>query len=137
MVVVRCCFKLLSSLFSCADSDSNKGSGTLEVTEDLNRDPTENLAHFLSILTESLFVLRKLPEAVEVCVYVCRLRCTHAVMIKFEIQRKEGGFRVWDLSTGRGGGEWGLCSFSYAAITGFFYHMLKLFLGHLYFLLGN
>ncbi|KAL8567914.1 hypothetical protein ACOMHN_059036 [Nucella lapillus] len=48
------------------DSDSNKGSGTLEVTEDLNRDPTENLAHFISILTESLFVLRKLPEAVEI-----------------------------------------------------------------------
>ncbi|XP_070211781.1 exocyst complex component 4-like isoform X2 [Littorina saxatilis] len=46
------------------DSDSNKG--TLEVTEDLNRDPTENLDHFISILTESLYVLRKLPEAVEI-----------------------------------------------------------------------
>ncbi|XP_076466754.1 exocyst complex component 4-like isoform X3 [Babylonia areolata] len=48
------------------DTDSNKGSGSLEVTEDLNRDPTENLAHFISILTESLNMLRKLPEAVEI-----------------------------------------------------------------------
>ncbi|KAK7482018.1 hypothetical protein BaRGS_00026710 [Batillaria attramentaria] len=47
-------------------SDSNKGGVHLEVVEDLNRDPTENLAHFISILTESLFVLRKLPEAVEI-----------------------------------------------------------------------
>lgn len=51
---------------SSRDGDSNKGTGSLEGTEDLNRDPTENLAHFISILAESLFVLRKLPEAVEI-----------------------------------------------------------------------
>lgn len=37
-----------------------------EVKEDLNIDPEENLEHFIAILVESLFLLQKLPEAVEV-----------------------------------------------------------------------
>ncbi|GAB1604300.1 exocyst complex component 4-like [Argonauta hians] len=36
-----------------------------EITEDLNCDPEENLSHFIAILVESLFLLKKLPEAVE------------------------------------------------------------------------
>lgn len=36
-----------------------------EVKEDLNIDPEENLEHFIAILVESLFLLQKLPEAVE------------------------------------------------------------------------
>lgn len=37
-----------------------------EIAEDLNCDPEENLSHFIAILVESLFLLKKLPEAVEV-----------------------------------------------------------------------
>ena len=37
-----------------------------EVKEDLNTNPEENLNNFIAILTESLFVLKKLPDAVEV-----------------------------------------------------------------------
>ncbi|CAI9732804.1 exocyst complex component 4 isoform X2 [Octopus vulgaris] len=36
-----------------------------EIAEDLNSDPEENLSHFIAILVESLFLLKKLPEAVE------------------------------------------------------------------------
>ncbi|BFZ01691.1 hypothetical protein BsWGS_04729 [Bradybaena similaris] len=36
-----------------------------EVKEDLNSNPEDNLNNFIAILTESLFVLRKLPDAVE------------------------------------------------------------------------
>ncbi|XP_025095022.1 exocyst complex component 4-like isoform X4 [Pomacea canaliculata] len=49
-----------------APTDPNKSGVHSEVTEDLNQDPTENLTHFINILMESLFVLRKLPEAVEI-----------------------------------------------------------------------
>ncbi|XP_064602166.1 LOW QUALITY PROTEIN: exocyst complex component 4-like [Liolophura sinensis] len=35
------------------------------ITEDLNVDPEENIPKYMAILTESLYVLRKLPEAVE------------------------------------------------------------------------
>lgn len=36
------------------------------ITEDLNADPEENIPKYMAILTESLYVLRKLPDAVEV-----------------------------------------------------------------------
>ncbi|GFO03009.1 exocyst complex component 4, partial [Plakobranchus ocellatus] len=51
------------------DSPQKKTDGAetayYEVKEDLNSNPEENLNNFIAILTESLFVLKKLPDAVE------------------------------------------------------------------------
>ncbi|KAH9499232.1 Exocyst complex component 4 [Bulinus truncatus] len=48
--------------------DGNETSNKIsyfEVKENLNSNPQENLDNFIAILTESLFALRKLPDAVE------------------------------------------------------------------------
>ncbi|XP_059163407.1 exocyst complex component 4-like isoform X1 [Physella acuta] len=45
--------------------ESSNNKAYTEVKEDLNSNPEENLTKFIAILTESLFVLRKLPDAVE------------------------------------------------------------------------
>lgn len=37
-----------------------------DIKEDLNSNPEDNPAHFIAILVESLFVLKKVPEAAEV-----------------------------------------------------------------------
>lgn len=37
-----------------------------EVKEDLNSDPEDDPTHFIAILVESLYMLRKIPEAAEV-----------------------------------------------------------------------
>lgn len=47
-------------------SETSANKSIFEVKEDLNSNPEENLNNFIAILTESLFVLRKLPDAVEV-----------------------------------------------------------------------
>lgn len=39
-----------------------------EVKEDLNVNPEENSHHFIAVLVEALFVLRKIPESAEVAV---------------------------------------------------------------------
>ncbi|XP_012937750.1 exocyst complex component 4 isoform X3 [Aplysia californica] len=46
-------------------TESSVNKTYFEVKEDLNSNPEENLKNFVAILTESLFVLRKLPDAVE------------------------------------------------------------------------
>lgn len=47
------------------------GGNTLKIptnmSEDLYHDPEEDPEKFISILIESLFILRKIPEAAEVC----------------------------------------------------------------------
>jgi len=37
-----------------------------EIKEDLNANPEENSSHFIAVLVEALFVLRKIPESAEV-----------------------------------------------------------------------
>lgn len=37
-----------------------------EVKEDLNSNPEDDPTHFIAILVESLYMLRKIPEAAEV-----------------------------------------------------------------------
>lgn len=37
-----------------------------EIKEDLNGNPEENPAHFIAVLVEALFVLRKIPDSAEV-----------------------------------------------------------------------
>jgi len=36
------------------------------IKEDLNANPEDNPSHFIAVLVESLFVLKKVPEAAEV-----------------------------------------------------------------------
>lgn len=55
----------LSSPSLSAASGDRVHDDSKEVKEDLNVDPEENLDHFIAILVESLFLLQKLPEAVE------------------------------------------------------------------------
>lgn len=40
-----------------------------KLSEDLNIDPQDDPQKFISILIESLFILRKIPEAAEVTIY--------------------------------------------------------------------
>ena len=57
-----------SSSPSLSAASGDKTDDNQEVKEDLNIDPEENLDHFIAILVESLFLLQKLPEAVEVSI---------------------------------------------------------------------
>ncbi|CAL1542035.1 unnamed protein product [Lymnaea stagnalis] len=46
-------------------SETPSSKAYYEIKEDLSSDPQENLNNFIAILAESLFALRKLPDAVE------------------------------------------------------------------------
>jgi hypothetical protein len=69
---------ILQFLFSCFVADAEEGlkrlqsvsldeiSGPQHVTEDLNVDPESDPVYFLCILVESLAMLKRMPEAVDV-----------------------------------------------------------------------
>ena len=65
-----CCMTsfLESLIFNDPEEEINK-----PITEDLNEDPYENPEHYMAILVESLSLLKRIPEAIEVLECVDRI----------------------------------------------------------------
>jgi len=61
-------------IFNLITEDEPPVSAETNLSEDLTIDPENDPQRFISILLESLFVLRKIPDAAEVCIVYCILR---------------------------------------------------------------